>query len=309
MNRPQLDLGYAAYSGVPKTWTVSDIGLYTYYQCRLEKYMLIASHLYKWEGTGFETLGVKTDYIERMLYRYGQLCLFTDPIAGNLLLPCRNGGDLDIYGYPRRLAAFGYGHGNQFFVDYDSCVWLRANEFAAPVKDVVEMYASRISYLDFVADRVGKQQLTPWIFRCNSKNAYSAKLMFTKMESGAEAIFTGKDELDTPEILQTLSEYTAPEMHAMAQELENELFNFLGVNNENITKRERVSVAEVEGNNYQLDFMQKLSLDFRQTFANEAKDMFSLDFTVEPFLTIEDKAPIEDPTDDTLQEEGEDSES
>lgn len=54
--------------------------------------------------------------------------------------------------------------------------------------------------------------------------------------------------------------------------------------------------------------MQKLSLDFRQTF-NEAKDMFSLDFTVEPFLAIEDKAPIEDPTGDTLQEEGEDSES
>jgi len=61
----------------------------------------------------------------------------------------------------------------------------------------------------------------------------------------------------------------------------NEFFTFLGINNVNSDKRERLITNEVDANNEQIEFSAKIMLDSRKKACEKINKMFNLNIDVE----------------------------
>ena len=93
-------------------------------------------------------------------------------------------------------------------------------------------------------------QLTPYVILCDEKERLTFKNIMLQVKKFKYAIFGSKKlSMNNVDVLQTKSEYLIDKLQLQKTELMNELLTFLGINNNNVQKKERMLVDEVNANN------------------------------------------------------------
>ena len=209
------------------------------------RFLNLAINRFSWDNLPH---GIESRKLEEFLIRYGMVAFFNDENYGNMILPCFNTSDLNVYYEPTEVNVMG----NKFDkkISVDDVVIIRNNATADNDYDDLLTFATRINEIELTMDINLNAQKTPFVVLCDEKERLTFKNIINEVRKFKYAIFGTKNlKMNSVDVLNTSSPYLLDKLQQQKRELYNELLSFLGINNNNVEKRERLLVDEVNANN------------------------------------------------------------
>lgn len=259
-------------------------------QLLINKLSAVVKTLFKWDGLP-DT--IKSEYIEMALYTNGQACFFNDSKYGFMALRCNSNRALNVYGYPVSYNAYGIGY--QKTVPVNKGVWIRNNINLIPMRDIVLLYANKLTEIYRTADINVQAQKMPWILAGDEKTRFSLQTILNDINDNKGAFIVDKSlDLKGLQVLITQAPIVLAELMDYKSEILNDFLTELGINNAAVDKKERLLTDEVNSNNQFIDLCGSTWLSTRQQAAEEINEMFGLNVSVSLNLT-EGKEPEVEP--------------
>jgi hypothetical protein len=182
------------------------------------------------------------------LYTYGRALFIDDPVTGFLNMRCTPSGTLNNYDEPVSYTAYSTIYNREF--DRDNCVLIRNNYLERPTDNSIVLFATRLTEAERTIDVNIKAQKTPVLIRCDDKDRLTMKNLYKDYEGNEPFILGGKSlNLEGLKVLKTDAPFVADKLQNYKHEIWNEALTFLGINNANSDKRERLITDEVNANN------------------------------------------------------------
>ena len=142
--------------------------------------------------------------------------------------------------------------------------------------------------------------------KCSDKQKMSFKQAI-KQKQDNEPVIYGDKNLDTNDIsvLNTTAPIVFDKLQIQKTNVLNECLTFLGINNANTDKRERLVTNEVESNNEMIQVNSDVMLEARKQACKEINEMFGLNISVERRRNLKiDLNEFNDDNDTIIDEEG-----
>ena len=236
----------------------------------------IALVMFKWENLPNDIPGY---FIEQSLYQYGQAGFFNDPTLGYMVTKINTAGKLNIYDQPVRYQAWAIGYSKQY--DRDDLVVIKNNYLERATHETLLLYANRLYEVERSAETNIKLQKYPLIIRGQKSMLMSLKNIFMKYDGNQPAIYADP-MLDDNAIraIKTDVPYVADKLLMYKHELWNECMTFLGINNINGDKKERLIVDEANANGQLIKLSADVMLSSRQDAVKQINEKYGLDVTV-----------------------------
>ena len=251
--------------------------VFTDYYIRL---MLIARSLFKWEGL---PEGMDERWIEKYLFTEGACIFLKDPNLGFAIAKLGLDGPLNEYDDPTDLRPifYNYVYAGPQLVNDENAVIIRNNDDMVPTAPTIQLYALKIANIDRTIDVNVHQQKTPVIIRCSERQKLSLKQVIVKRNDNEHVIFGDKNlDLSGIEVLNTQAPIVFDKLEIQKHMVYNECMTFLGVNNANMDKRERVVTGEVSANDQQVQANEDVALKARERAAERINEIFGLNISV-----------------------------
>ena len=259
-----------------KRATLTDLLNDLTYRVIFDKFKLVATNMFEWDGL---PEGIEERFIENLLFSEGKAIFFRDPEMSFMCLRADEGSYQNVYGEPLNWIATGYNYHKSYSAD--DCVIISNNKYRIPTQDFVIMYASKLAEAHRTMDVNVKACKTPYILACDDKSLLTVKQIFAKIDGNEPAIYTDKGfDPETVTVLKTGVEFLCNELQEYARGVESELLTFLGKNNVNFEKRERVITDEVNANNDIIQSFAEIQLNARQEAAAKMSAMTRKTVTV-----------------------------
>lgn len=235
--------------------------------------------LNRFEWTGLPD-GIESRFIEECLFTHGTCAFANDPHIGKVALPCNISGGLNIYGEPVAVNVYGFNY-NKTFNLTDEAVLIKNNMLSTSTKEYCEMFATRIEEIERSLDVNIKGQKTPYIVACNEKDLLTMKNIFKKIDGDEPVIYADQSlNIDALAVHLTPSPFVADKLADYKHDVWNEVFTFLGINNANTDKRERLVSDEVNANNEQVKYNIDFMLEQRELACQRINKLFGMNVGV-----------------------------
>ena len=263
---------------------------FTDYYYRL---MLLARSVFRWNNL---PEGMDEKWIENFLFKHGACVFYRNSKLGLMVAQCNPGGDLNNYEEPTTVTPVGIGLEAEVLSVGKDCVIIRNNDEMLPTSFPVQLFAYRLAELSRTIDINVNAQKTPVLVVTTDKQKLSLKNIYAQW-NGFEPVIYGDKNLDAPELMRVLktdAPIVFPELQNQKQTIWNECLTFLGINNANTDKRERLITEEVVSNNNHIDLSADVLLKSRQRAAEQINAMFGLNISVELREDIEVEAQKEE---------------
>lgn len=253
-----------------KKITLTDLLNNNTFKVIYEQCLNMALNLFKWENLPST---IKEEYIENLLITTGTALFFEDKLQGLMCLSASSYGGLNTYGEATKYRATGYNYTKTYAAD--NCVLICNNKLRTNTVDALMMYVNKIYEIERTADVNIKTMKVPFIFGCNKNNVLSIKTMYEKIERNEPAVFVDNDmDLEKFNVFQTGAKLITSELSDYRHDVWNELLSFLGINNANTDKRERLNTSEVESNNDFIKGNAQIMLEARQRACDEINELY-----------------------------------
>jgi hypothetical protein len=260
---------------------------------------MVSVNLFEWEGLPD---GLDEKFIENFLFDDGQAIFFRDPSMSYMCLKADAGANLNVYGEPLGWWATGFNYHNYY--DADKCVIISNNKLRLPTSQFITFYANKLYEAERTMDVNVKTCKTPFIFTCDDKDVISFKQLFAKVDGNEPIIYTDKSlNADSLQVLQTGVKFLGNELQDYKHAVEADLLTFLGVNNVNVDKKERLITDEAESNDELIQSFCDIQLEAREKACEEINKMFGLNVSVKLRCTGVEK-PMENVVDKSDDGEG-----
>lgn len=246
----------------------------------LNEFVNLAVNRFSWEGI---PVGLTSEQLEKLLITKGQLMYFVDKNAGEMLLPCFATADINAYGLPTTYTVNGENGKYNETIDIDNGVLLKNNPIASADFPTLEIFAKRIDDTEMTQDVNLFQQCIPKMVLADEDSKLTAKVLINKIREFKFVVFGKKSlvsNIATSDVLDTSAPYILDKLQQHKHDLKNELLTFLGINNNNNVKKERMLVDEVNANNEYIGEMIDLMYDIRVKFCKEVKEKFGKEIKV-----------------------------
>lgn len=275
---------------------------YTDYFYRL---MLLARAVFKWENL---PNNINEKWIEKYLFYHGDCMFYNDKTKGLMVARCTKEG-LNHYEEPITLRPVVNGAADMSAYDNDTeCVLIMNNDACIPTLPTIELYAYRLAEISRTIDTNIKLQKTSTLIRCSDKQRLSLKNVYDQW-SGNEPVIWGDKALDTSDTFEAIST-EAPivfdKLQIQKHSIWNECMTFLGVNNANMDKRERLVDDEVQANNEQIELSANVFLKAREEACERINKVFGTSIKVSMRNLAQIKAYLEGSEEDLNDSEGSD---
>lgn len=253
--------------------------VFTDYYTRL---MLIARALFKWNNL---PNGLDEKWIERYLFRDGSCIFYKDNVLGLMVAGTGYAGPLNAYSEPTLLQpiAPNYMYEGPELMNNENAVIIRNNDDMVPTAPTIQLYAMRLTDIDRTITTNVIAQKIPLIIKTSNRQLQTFKNVI-RQRNDNEPVIYGDKSLDTTEAIQVLKT-DAPivfdKLEVQKHMVWNECMSFLGVNNANMDKRERVVTGEVEANDEQIRASEDVMLKARQKAAELINGIFGTNVSVE----------------------------
>lgn len=243
--------------------------------------MLIARSLFKWNNL---PNGIDEKWIEKYLFTEGNCLFFKDFKLGYMVTQSATAGPLNYYDEPTLLRpiATNFIYEGKPLNNNKDCVLIRNNDIMIPTAPTIELYASKLANIERTIDTNIMAQKMPIIIRCTDKQRMSLKQVIKQRDENEPVIY-GDKGLDTSsiDVLKTDAPIVFDKLQLQKHAVWNECMTFLGINNANMDKKERLVDDEVQANNEQVKASEDVMLKAREQACKQINEIFRLNITVE----------------------------
>lgn len=265
-----------------------------YYNRLLE----LAINMYEWKNLP-DTVDER--YLELTLFSDGMAVFFQDDGGlGYLCLQCMIGGELDVYRIPIDRTAYAT-NGYQMRLNNQNSVIIFNNYTHTNSMCDVEMYARRLYEIERTIDVNVKAQKTPLLIRATESQRLTMKNLYMQYDGNDPFIFGDKQlDIDGIKVLKTDAPYVADKLNILKRQIWNEALTYLGIENSNTEKRERLISDEITSNLGGVAAQRFCRLNARREAAEQINNMFGLKIQVD--FREEIKTMFQDNNEDDTEE-------
>jgi Phage Connector (GP10). len=259
-----------------KRWESAKLNNYTYlqYYNRLTE---LAINMYEWKNL---PPTIDPRFLELTLFSDGMAVFFKDPVLDYLCLQCKIGGRLDVYRIPIQRTAYATNGYNMPLTNTDSVIIFNNYLHTNSLLDI-EMYANRLYNIERIIDVNVNSQKTPLIVRASENQRLTLKNLYMQYDGNEPFIFGDKDlDLDSMKVLQTNSPYVADKLNILKRQIWNEALTYLGIENSNTEKKERLVSDEITSNLGGVEAQRYTRLNARREAVKKINEMFGLNIEV-----------------------------
>lgn len=249
---------------------------YTDYYYRL---MLLARSVFKWENL---PNGISEKWIERYLFNEGQCLFFNHKELGFMVTKCGSSGSLNYYDEPTKLQPIATNLGTPEAVqNYEEGFVIMNNDSMIPTTYTIQLYALRLAEITRTMDININAQKMPVIIKCSERQRLTLKNVMAQWQGNEPAIY-GDKNLDSEEIKALKIDAPAifDKLQIQKNAIWNECMTFLGINNANQDKRERLVADEVAANDCQIEASANVMLKAREEACQRINERWGLDIRV-----------------------------
>ena len=220
----------------------------------LNRLRLLATSLFTWENLD-EVAGFGASrFLEQSLFDNGRACFVKDDELGFMVLKVNPSDKLNIYNLPTRVMAWSIGYEKNY--DFDDIVYIMNNELQLPTSQTINLIAYRLYETERTIDTNLIAQKTPILIEGDTKTILTLKNVYMQYSGNTPFIFGNKqfDISNKLNVLKTDAPYLIDKLTIHKHELWNEALTYLGIDNANTDKKERLITDEVESNNDLINF-------------------------------------------------------
>lgn len=241
--------------------------------------MLIARSVFEWEG--LEELGIDEKWIERYLFAEGKCVFFKDPILGHMVARTTPNGPLNYYDEPTTVIPYATNYQGEELINGKNCVVIRNNDDMIPTSPTIHLYALKLADIDRTIDVNIKAQKTPVIVKCGEKQKLTLKNAIRQRDDNEPVIWTDKEfTMEGIEVLDLKAPLVFKDLEVQKHMIWNEVMTYLGINNANMDKKERLVDDEVQANNEQVEASFNAMLRAREQACKDINRVFGTNISV-----------------------------
>lgn len=276
----------------------------------LNKYYSLYMNRYKIEGVDYQA----RDFILRSFWGIGTIACFklmenSDliPPNENLIFAPYSPNNWNIYDYPVSANIINK-KGVKFFpsrpliVDKEVVLgWCQGNKKS--VAQMVEYFVEKIVNIEIVIDINLNAHKMPFLVASAPEDTKKMAEIVNLLEDDAPSLFVGLTEADKIKALVSGAPYIIDKLYTMKQAEENELREYLGLNNlGGAEKKEHLITSEVDVNNEVIESSGMCFIDYMKDFFDRVNELFGTS------LSIEVNEPKQDDPKEIEMEDEEDEE-
>ena len=252
---------------------------YTDYFYRL---MLIARSLFKWEGL---PNGIDEKWIEKYLFYEGTCVFYKDPNLGFMVTKWSTEGTLNAYDEPTTIRPYATNtmelNNGQLLDNNENCVIIRNNDDMIPTFPTIQLYSADLTNIKRTIDTNISVQKTPTVVTCTDKQKLTFKQAIKQRDENEPVIYGDKNiDINSINVLNTSAPIVFDKLQIQKNNIWNECMTFLGINNANTDKRERLVDDEVQANNQLIKANEDVMLKSRERACELINNMFGLNISV-----------------------------
>lgn len=255
-------------------------GALSRYDNLLNDYMNLAVNRFSWENL---PSGLTSEKLEELLITKGQVMFFKDKNLGYYILPCFGTTDLNVYGLPTEYVVNGENGKYNETISIDDGVLIKNNPLGSADITTLEVFAKRIDDIEMTQDVNLFQQCVPKVILADEDSKLTAKKIVEQIKKFKFVVFGKKslaNNISTSDVLDTSAPYILDKLEQQRTDYENRLLTFLGINNNNNVKKERMLVDEVNANNEYTSINLDLMFDLREKACKEINEKFGYNIIV-----------------------------
>ena len=231
----------------------------------LNRLKLIATSLFTWKGLD-EVAGFGASrFLELVLYENGRACFVKDKEKGYLALRVNPSDKLNVYMLPEKVLAWSLGYNKDYL--FDDVIYIMNNNLEIPTSQSLQLFAYRLYETERTIDTNLIAQKTPVLIEGDTKTILTLKNVYMQYSGNTPFVFGNKqfDISNKLNVLKTDAPYLIDKLENHKHEIWNEALTYLGIDNANTDKKERLITSEVESNddliNYYLNCFYKTRKD------------------------------------------------
>lgn len=241
---------------------------------------LLAKSVFKWNNL---PNGIDEKHIEKYLYTDGRCLFFKDDTKGFMVARCTDTNNVNEYDEPTnvRPTATNYTPDKDYENNVDSYL-IRNNDDMIPTAYTTDLYAYKLAKIDRTIDVNIESLQMPIIIKCSDKQKLSLKKVISQKQDNEPIIWADKGlDLDGVEVLDLKPTIVFDKLAIHKQRVWNEYMTYIGLDNSNQDKRERLVANEVEANNEQIEQFAQVMLKSRQEACKRINKIFGTKISVE----------------------------
>lgn len=255
----------------------------TYYDIfnRLKK---IALSMFEWVNL---PSSMSSKYLEECLFYDGFATLLKDERYGYINTRCCSCGNINIYGIPTDFNCYSYEYHARRklytgLVDdntvKNSCILVINNKDLQATASTLSLFAYRLYEAEMTAMTNIKAQKTPVMILASEKQRQTMETLYKQYDGNYPVIFGDKDSLDLSNIksINTEAKFIANDIMEYKKLIWNEALTFLGINNIEVEKKERLVKDESNANNELINLNLQSYLIPRQEACKQFNELFGL---------------------------------
>lgn len=239
---------------------------------------LIAKSVFEWSNL---PNGIDEEWIEKYLFSEGKCLFFKDKNRGFMITQLAPDSKMNVYNEPTTVKPYAVDYIGESLTNGKDCVVIKNNGLLVPTSNTIQLYAYKLANLDRTIDVNVEAQKTPIIVECSEKEKLSFR-NFLKRRRDNEPVIMVSDKMNTNGI--KIHDLKAPvvfkDLELQKHMVWNECMTFLGINNANMDKRERLVDDEVQANNEQVEACFNTMLRERERACKLINKMFDLNISV-----------------------------
>lgn len=264
---------------------------------------MLCMSMFEWSGL---PKSINLEYLEEALFTHGKILFFKDSLLGHLALTCIPVG-MNVYGEPTAFQVNVPGYQSKENIKAAEAVLIKNNQLTEPTSWMIGAFAGRLAETErTIAVNLNAQKTPILLLVEDGQNVLTLKNAYKKIEDGVPVILADKATFSTDSVksINTEAPYIIDKLDTHKMNLWNEALTFLGINNTNTEKRERLITDEVNANQQHVKLSAHAMLLTRQEAVRKINSLFGLQISVK-LKSFEEFLPEELPFQDTDPEEGE----
>lgn len=271
------------YANSSQIEQVNGADYYAHYKWYLEE---LAFQLFEWKNL---PKSINPTYLEKTLHSHGYVGFYDDPSMEYIAVRGTFTGEINHYDEPTMFQATAQRYNKTFKVfNYTS---KPEKNMGVVIFNNARRKSTNFSLNIFATDLAKTRQITntniaaqrmPHIFMTDDTTKLSMMNFMNQVEGDGNFILADKNlDLENIKHYPIASPYVADKLNAHRNNIWNEVMTFLGINNANLEKRERMVTSEAESNNDQVKNSGNIFLRTRQEACERINELYGLDVSVD----------------------------
>lgn len=246
------------------------------YSDYMDRLKLVAISLFTWKNLDKLCGFGASRFIENALYEDGKACVLNDPKLGYLGLRVTVNGKLNTYNLPTAVEAYSITYHKKWALE--DVVYIMNNELQLPTFRSTQLASYRLYEIQRTIDTNVKAQKTPVVLETDTKSRLTLENLFNQYDGNIPFIF-GRKGMDLDKkinAIKTDAPYVADKLTMLKHEVWNEFITFLGINNANTDKKERLISDEAKSNDELIAYYFYCFYKTRKKAADEINEKYKL---------------------------------